>query len=825
MTVILRSFLRYLPRRRVLSLLHLLGIASGVATVVGMHLTSQSALHSFLQGVDFLRGEATHSLRRAAGPMGEALLAGLMEDPAVLSFSPVVEGRIRLKGGGLARLLGVDPFLDRTVHPAFYQSLPREGGRERLLPFLLEDDLVLAGTPSRGTEGPSPDEVLETSAGRLRVAGAFANPTGDEIFVMDIAHAQERLGKRGTIDRVDLVLSDEEGFRRRWAEGYVVMTVGEQRARLAGMLKAFRLNLGALSLMSLFVGIFLIYNTTMFAVLSRRRDSGILRSLGARRREIAAAFLAEIALLGGAGGFFGGAFGYVLSHFLGKIVGRTISDLYAFLRPSPLPWSWSYPAAGMVLGVTAGLLGAAWPLVQLLRSDPAAALQGRVPSGTSRGNIWSAALCGGGLAAAGMSVLLARTPPVALGFGSAFAVLGGLSLCAGSAVILLHPPLRALFGVATGLPGRVAAGVIRRNIGRTAVAAAAFMTALSLTVGMGIMIDSFRRSLRSWMEGQLRGDLYVGSSPEIRIPEGFTEEVRAVGGVGGVDRYTNREAVYQGTVVRIAAVDAEVLGRFADFSWLEGSDASWEALPEGAVIVSESFARRFPRAKDGVLLETVGGRSFFPLAGIFVDYSTEHGLIMMDRAHFELAFEDRTVDSLGVFLLPGTPEPEAAISRVLELARSRGLPSWRREEFFTRILRVFDSTFAVTRSMRLLAVVTALFGIAGALLSLFMERRREYGVYRALGFSAPQVAVMTLLEGLGIAATSFILCIPAGTGLALLLVRVINVQSFNWSVSFTLSLEPYLAAAATAAAAGLAAALYPSWRVLRTYPTMQLRGD
>jgi putative ABC transport system permease protein len=339
------------------------------------------------------------------------------------------------------------------------------------------------------------------------------------------------------------------------------------------------------------------------------------------------------------------------------------------------------------------------------------------------------------------------------------------------------------------------------------------------------MIGSFRQTLIWWMTGQLSGEVYVAPSPEVQVPEDFYEVVREYPGVGGVDPYRNVQIAYHGSPVYLSAVDASVLREFATFHWFEGGAGSWERVTRGAVLVSESFSRRFHIGMgDTVELEAVEGLAVLEVAGVFYDYTTEHGLVMMDRSTYLLLFRDRTIDSLGVFLEPGA-EREDALAAVRTSAAKRGLPVVSRDELHGSILEVFDATFAVTRSMRVLGVLVAFCGIAGALMTLYLERRRDFGIYRALGFSVEQVALMTLLEGLAMGGASLILSLVLGSLFSLVLIHVINLQSFHWSIFLQPLWGPYAVAAATAIAASLGAAAYPIWKVCRTYPQLQIRED
>jgi putative ABC transport system permease protein len=194
----------------------------------------------------------------------------------------------------------------------------------------------------------------------------------------------------------------------------------------------------------------------------------------------------------------------------------------------------------------------------------------------------------------------------------------------------------------------------------------------------------------------------------------------------------------------------------------------------------------------------------------------------MDRSLYLKLFEDPTVDSLGVFIDPRNPGRAEILTDVIRRAGERGLPALARDALHANALRVFDSAFAVTLSMRLLALLVAFFGIAGAILTLFIERRREFGIYRALGFSVRQVSGITLLEGLAMGIASFLLSVGVGTAMAALLIKVINLRSFNWTIFVHLTGSPYLLAAATSVVAGLGAAVYPIVKAWRTYPQMQI---
>jgi len=352
------------------------------------------------------------------------------------------------------------------------------------------------------------------------------------------------------------------------------------------------------------------------------------------------------------------------------------------------------------------------------------------------------------------------------------------------------------------------------------------MIALSMSIGLSSMIDSFRHSLIWWMNGQLRGEAYISTKADVTVPEEAYEELKRVPGIGGIDVFRNVQISFRGKPAGITSIDAAVLQKWAQFSWLEGSDRSWDNVRRGDVIVSESFSLRFKvKMGDAITIDTARGPATLRIAGVYYDYASEHGVIMIDRSFYLTLFNDRTINSLGVFIDAPGPEKGRTLEKVRELSQKYGLPFATREQFHKRILGIFDSTFAVTRSMRIIAVIVAFFGIAGALMTLFVERQKEFGIYRALGFTTGDVAKITVAESIGLGLISFLMSTVVGTIFAYILIRVINRQSFNWTIFYHLTAQPYLVTFLTAVAASIAACAYPLWSVIRKYPVMQIREE
>jgi putative ABC transport system permease protein len=800
---------------------------------VGMALSAQSALVSFSKAIEYINGHATHSMERLAGPIEENLLQELMNDPSLEAFSPVIDRKLRLSSNKSVRLLGVDQFLDRRVRPEIYHFSDNKDDNfiskefETVLSLIANPYSCIIDSHTALSLHIKIGNLISTSRGTLKVVGIFSSSSPEPLFIMDIGNAQHLFGLQGFVDRIDLVLSDEKAFFLHYKEGFKIQSLQQKTRIYTGMLSSFKLNLEALSLIALFVGVFLIYNTTMFTVVSRKRDAGILRSLGAGRGEVALAYLSEILILGSLGGLIGGVLGFYLSRLLTYLVGQTISNLYFFLVPSPLPWTWSIVVISVFFGCSASLLGSIFPLADFMRINPIEALHGRIPARRSAHSMTKSAIAGIVTLTITSFLLLFWSHHIYVGLTAAFGLLLGFSLLSALLVCVTNPPLKYLLSLFFGLPGKTAASNIRQNIGRTSVAIAAFMVALSMTIGLGSMIDSFRQSLMWWMETQLKADIYIGSTTDgFEVPEKFFDELNHVPRLGDIDPYRNIQVIYQGKSVSLAAVSSRILQKHTHFGWLDGNDENWTPVMHGAVVVSESFARNFNKHRGDIIsITSRHGPVDFMISGVFYDYTTEHGLIMMDRATYLSTFDDHRINSIGVFLDPHNPDRVKLLENVIERSRLLGLPTYSLPDLSKRILTIFDSTFSVTKSMRILAIIVAFFGIAGALVTLFMERQREFGIYRALGFSLTQVALMTVIEGLGMGIISFLGSVVAGTALAVMLIKIINLQSFNWTIFYYPSIGPYILAGVIAILASVCAAIYPLWMVIRRYPHMQLREE
>jgi putative ABC transport system permease protein len=522
--------------------------------------------------------------------------------------------------------------------------------------------------------------------------------------------------------------------------------------------------------------------------------------------------------------------GRLLAEGLIGLVSQTINDHYVAVTVRAVHTSPRVVVEAFVLGLGAAVVAAAVPAWEATRVTPRAALSASDEQRGARRAMPRAGALGLMLLAMAGALLALPTTSVGVGFAALFAVVSGAALLAPAATALgiraLSPAGARLGGVA----GSVAMRGVAAGLGRTAVAVAALMVALSATVGVGVMVDSFRGSVADWLGTTLRADLYVGvegPSGFVRLPPGLAGQIAGIPGVGEVSQGRRFRAESTAGPVRALALRM-ARESYQGFDLVAGNpDRAWRAFDrDGAVLVSEPLAwRRGLGPGSGITLRTDRGPTAFAVAGVYRDYRSDQGGVLMSRDTYRRFWDDDAVTGLGVYLAPGT-DARRVRAAVADLLPGDGSLRVRSNAGIREAsLEVFDRTFTVTRVLRWLAVIVAFVGILSALMALALERAREVAVLRSLGFTRGQVWGLVQLQTgvLGLLAGLF--AIPLGLLLAVLLVQVINRRSFGWTMALDVDPSLLAQAPALALAAALLAGLYPAWRMATTPPATALRSD
>lgn len=817
---LLRAGLRDLVRRPLHSLLMLTSVALGVAVVVAIDLANQSASTAFELSTEAVVGRATH--RVVGGPRGlsEALYRRLRVETDFDQLAPVVEGVVSLADRPI-RLLGIDPFAE----------LPFRGRLGQATPFVPEfaafythaDQVILTRDLAESLEVEPGDRVEVQAVEQvvsLRVLGVLQERDGVELAIMDVAAAQELLGMVGRLSRID-VIADAAVADRLRAElptGVRLESAGGEVDTAEQLTAAFTLNLTALSLLALVVGMFLIYNTMSFSVLRRRAVFGTLRTLGVGGRELRLQVLAEAAAVGALGVLSGILLGWWLSQAAVGLVSQTINDFYFVLTVRETELSAAIVAKAAALGLGASIAAAAVPAWEASQVPPVQVLRRSETEVRARAQLPSLSRLGLVMAAGGAVVFLLSRRSLPITFASMMIVLVGLALVvpwATDRFFTLLSRLR-LRGAA-----RMAVRGVSGHISRTGLAVASLMVALSVSIGVTLMISSFRTTVENWLAVTLQSDLYVGppassgTRPQASLPADLQRQLAQVPGVEHTEALRAVIVESQAGELHLSAVDSERVRDARLYRFARGSAIEvWQQVIDGAVLVSESLTYR-TGIQDQVRLFTDRGPIAFPVAAVFYDYSTDRGTLLMSREVYQHYWDDPTISSVGVTAAAGQPVAELADRLRQELAGT-GLEVVDNAELRQEALQIFDRTFAITGALRLLAVVVAVIGVISALMALQLERAREYATLNALGMPPGGLQWLTIRETLYLGASAAVFSIPTGVLLALALIHVINARSFGWTIWLYLTPAPLLQALLTGVGAALLAAVYPALRIRRT---------
>lgn len=848
-SILWRSALRYHRRRPWQSGLSVLGVALGVAVVVSIDLATDSAREAFRVSTETVVGRATHQVV-ATGPGGvpDEVFAALRLEAGLRRSAPVVEewvGSPRLPGRAL-RLMGVDPFSEGPVRP----YLTGGSGGLDVSGLLTGPDAVFlaAGTAEEAGVGPGDPLPVDLGgrgdtlrvAGLLRPGGELARRGMRDLLVVDVSLAQEILGRSGRLSRIDLVVPPDaagrallESARAVLPSGVRIQETGARTRSLSEMIRAFELNLSALSLLALLFGAFLIYNTVTFSVVQRRELLGGLRALGVTSREVFGTVLGEAAVLGAAGSAVGIGLGVLLGRGLVRMVTRTINDLYFVVSVEGLSVSPWILAKGAALGVGATVLAALPAVMEATGTPPRATRTRSHVEARVRALVPRAAALGLALVLGGALLLLIPSRSVVLGFASLSGLVLGASLLTPLAAVwlvrILIPVARRLLGVV----GTMAARGVTAALSRTAPAAAALVVAVAVTVGLGAMISSFRTSVAGWLDATLQGDVYVSAPGSAASRTGGTlgsdlvERLGRLEGVEGITRYRSVELESRYGRIQLVAVGPDS-ARESGLQFTEGDpEQALPALRSGrAVLVSEPLAYRSRIEPGGaVRLETGRGERALPVVGVYRDYGSDRGAVMMSLDLYRRLWSDPAVSSLALHAAGGVAAD--TLVRRAQAAAGGGsrIVARSNRDLRTRSLEVFDRTFAITSVLRLLAFVVAFIGVVSALMALQLERSRELGVLRANGLTPGQVWHLVTAQTGVLGVVAGLLAIPTGSVLAAVMVYVVNRRSFGWTVDLHLGWGLPVEALGLALVGALLAGLYPAWRMSRISPVRALREE
>jgi putative ABC transport system permease protein len=830
----------YLRKHVLRSLLTTAGIVLGVAVFVGMHTASQSVMYAFTHTVDRIAGRTQLQVTSGETGFPEELLDKVQADPAVRVAVPIIEAVVdtHITGAGNLLVLGVDMTGDRSL-----RDYDLENGDEAVvddpLVFLAQPDSLIVAKEfadknrlevgSRLPLGTGEGTRTFTIRGVMKPSG-LTSAFGGNLAIMDVYAAQKMFGRGRTFDRIDVAVASgrsiaecQRQLRERLGAGLQIDPPSGRGQQFEAMLTAYRMMVNISSLFALFIGMFIIYNSFSIAVAERRSEIGILRALGATRRQIRRLFLLESTVAGLIGSTVGVVLGVLLARGIATSIGTLINDVYGVAQRADELATNSWLLGGaLLIGVATSIVAALIPAHNAARVDPVQALQKgryqvlsvgesrlRVALGASFGAISVACLtlstsralfyCGYGLA---VLVALLLSPLLTLGLAKAF-----------------RPVLKTLSPV----EGALAADSLIQSPRRTSASVAALMLSLALAVAFAGMARASYGSIINWMNVALNPDLFVLPSQSvvtrtIRFPQAMTPELTAIPGIERIQLVRDARIVFRGTPVMIVAVDVESLSHTSARRPVSGNAADMYRLAAAGsgLMVSENLARLQGLKLGQVLdLPTPNGMISLPIVGVVEDYSDQQGTIIMDRALFIRSWNDDSVNIFRLYLRPGAAVADVKSRILTEFEGRRQVFVLTNGELKGYILKVTDQWFALTSVQIAVAVLVAVLGIVNTLTVSITDRRRELGVLQAVGGLHGQIRRTIWLEALTVGCLGLVLGLALG---AMNLYYILNIVrediagmrlEYEFPVSVAAMLVPTILAAA------FVAALWPAEAAVR----------
>ena len=830
-----RLIVRPMLREGARSLLVVLAVALGVSVVLAIDLAGNAAAGSFRSSMETLAGDNDLEVT-AAGGVPERVVGQLATLPYPLRVTPRIEDHATVSATGeTVPLIGIDVIAEANLQPG--RNLEISQNRDSFQH--INDPDAIWTTRRLGHRVGETVVLLINDRRRDYVVRGFV-PESDlgreDVVLMDLAAAQNATRKLGRLDRILLKVPDDpdlevwqQKLRDILPSGVALNPQGSQTAANRRMLSAFRWNLRILSYIALLVGAFLIYNTISVSVVRRRADIGTVRALGASRRAVLVAFLAEAAMFGIAGALIALPLGRLMATSAVRLLATTVNALYISSRPGALNLSAESVILALVVGIGVAVISALAPAREASLVSPTEAMARGLREYTIRVERTRDAGIALVLAAAG--ALAARLPafggkPI-FGYLSALLLIGASALSIPALVYwitsLASTTLRTFMGVEAMLASRSLAGSLRR----TSVLVGALSTAIAMMTSVGIMVGSFRQTVITWMDSQLPADIYLrpaGDPSADRHPTlslDLTDRIAKLPGVESVSRFRAYEIEYQGLPVTLGSADTGESRYYRSSGFLSGRpapDVLRELLSHDTAIVSEPFANKHHvEAGDLVTLPLGEKLVKFRIVDVFYDYANERGYFIVDRSTMLRYLPDPAASNLAVYLAPGA-NLETTGNEIKQAAANREVLIFSNRDIRREAIRIFDQTFAITYALEAVAVLVAIMGIAGALMSIVIDRRREFGLLRFLGATTSQVRKLILVEAGLIGLLANIAGLLLGALLSLVLIFVINKQSFGWTIQFHWPVKVLLAAISLVYVATILAGIYPARVAQRLNP-------
>ncbi len=833
--------LRHTPLR---TLLVVFGIALGVSMSSAVLATNHSLTAAFEEMVEEVSGKADLTVSGGSSGISGALMNELNELEGVEHAASTVEVITRTpdRQGGPILVLGVD-FLGDTFFLPWAKD-ERARAVEDPLAFVNDPTAILLTKTlarERGLKVGDTLQLLASDSDKTFHVRGLIEPMGPaavfagHVAVMFIDAAQVSFGRGYAVDRIDVAVraghepAAVEARLREQLEGRA--EVGRPSGRASGLaasLEAFRGGLNMSAAVAVLVGMFLIYNAVSVSVAQRRREAGVVRSLGATKQTLVRLFCLEALLMA----LVGAALGLVLAQKLAEIalssVESTISQIVLPIRPPPPVISASIAAIATFVGLLSTLFAAYLPARRASLIEPAEALR------ATRSRALISSLPVGKLAAAGFvatvgASFLALRGGAQNGYLAVTVLLGGMTMIVPLCVIALRRVLLGAVERWLGIPGRLALDNVERALGRSTMTVAALMLAVSMSLSVAAYAASFEKSVLQWANDAFAADATITKGSPIlnRHALPFSQSalapVRDLAGIAGINPVRLTYHHVRGRRIQLAASDTRL-----DFAQAQRTGRVRRVIDGPAVfetsalfaapraLISENMANLLGLARgDQVRLATGAGEKTFVVYAVVVDYSCDQGWMQIDRRWYDEYWNDEQIDSINLHFVPGVDEAALIHEIRARLGQTGSLFVTSHGDLREQHREVARNIFAVARAPDLIAFLVAIMGVIGTMLSTVLDRIPEIGALRAIGATGQQVVTSVMTES-GFLGLSAIVCgLLSGIPHGYILLRVISRSVSGWTLPYSFPAEATVRTSVFVLAAAVCAGFLPGRRASR----------
>ena len=810
-------------------LLTLISIASGVMVVTGIDIANQSALLSFDQANARLNGAATHQVKGVSNRIEESVFRKLKVELGIRDAAPVISAEVFTETNNQPfTLLGIDPLSDFRIRQVPLTQAESEQPEAIVWPVFIPASLGI----------DIGDPILLQTAGisqEFTVAG-FLNTSeladlNTSILVTDISWAQDFLNMERSISYIALKLPPETDAKQIEAElpaDVQIIDFGVYNNAQKDMTYAFRTNLSALSLLALVIAIFLVYSSVSFQVARRKKLFAQFRAIGVTSLQLGTLLSLEMVVLGLLGTFIGLMTGIWLSETLVALIAKTIDTLYFPLKDFSTYLSYTVVLKAVLVGLITTLGACGLPIYFASKSEPrgmALDFDQAVLNSTNRLRLWWVGLFA---LIIGVSLLLVPSSSLAFPFIGLFCLIIGLAgftpkIIHGTTLLFsrfnhIHRNTLTSFSLSN----------VRFHLPRIAISVVALSVAVSATLGITLMINSFRYSVNDWLEKYLTSDIYIrdASFDQDALGSEFINILSALEGVEQVNYGHHFQVISDSKPLNVFAVYTDTHG-FSGFQITKAISGDLQKAFENqnGVLITEPLARSRKLApSDEITIETDQGTQGFTVLGVYRDYSSDQGIVTMSWNAYEKYFSEPSIGSVAIKLYENV-STEEVIRQINSLPQLPEILIRSNRALKQTSMSIFDQTFEITEVLRWLAILVAVVGIVSCLGVLQLQRIRTFSTLNAIGFSRIQLSIIGLMETLYLGVMSGLLAIPIGIVLAVSLIYVINVRSFGWSITPYFTAEPVLLSIGTAFIAALLASIYPIHRIFKLNTIDGIRNE